>query len=244
MLPDSVRSRSQHLTRAQAVALDAIAGVVVGHINDERVNRPPGASAPVLIQVDGPGHDHLVDTTLRRLVKDGSAQPRTRVWTVVRFDAWQYQRVAPPWWWLLHAVDRQLRIEFRERGRSVHARKAVRDYLWRTAKLLTDLAPVLPLILLALALWYLTGRAPMDQYLKWIVGVLGALTTLGALLWSVGNAVRRLLVASPINAGASSPTNASDGRLPASVLLPDPIGRRSRRCRRQQSGPLPGELRG
>ena len=38
-LPNSDRSRSDHLTAARAVALDAIAGVVAGHVNYELVSR-------------------------------------------------------------------------------------------------------------------------------------------------------------------------------------------------------------
>ena len=61
-------------------------------------------------------------------------------------------------------------------------------------------------MLLAGGLWYVSGL-PTAQFLKWLTGIIGGLATLLALLWSISNAVRRLLVASPVNARRSAPTS-------------------------------------
>ena len=56
---------------------------------------------------------------------------KERPWVVVTFNAWQHQRLAPPWWWLTASLYRQA---FRELwrispGRAVLFR--VREWLWR-----------------------------------------------------------------------------------------------------------------
>jgi hypothetical protein len=224
-LADRRAQPHQALPHAQKAALGAIANVLTTHLEDER-DRSTNAPSPVLIQVDGPGGRDLVDLVAeclreppadqgRRAEADNefagapapADQPPPRAqesaWTVVRFDAWQYQRVAPPWWWLITAVDRQLREDFRQRGASVMRRKRLADYRWRLGQFVRDLVPVLPLVFAALLLWFLTGQAARGQFLQWAAGVIGGLTTLVAFLWSATNAVRRLLIASPANVQAT-----------------------------------------
>jgi KAP-like P-loop domain-containing protein len=213
------------LPHAQEAALGAIANVLIMHLEEER-ERSTHASAPVLIQVDGPGGTDLVEMvadSLRAPPAEGERgnetgdlappaiagdQPARRSphspWNVIRFDAWQYQRVAPPWWWLITALDRQLRAEFRKRGAAVLRRKRLADYRWRLGQFFKDLVPVLPLVFAALALWFMTGELGMGKFLTWFAGVIGGLTTLVAVLWSATNVVRRLLLASPANVQAST----------------------------------------
>ena len=199
MLPNRYGRSYEKLPRANRAALEAVASVIVGHLQAELSMRPSEEAAPLLIQVDGPGDGDLVELVADHL-HEAQANPR---WTVIRFDAWQYQRVKPPWWWLITAVDRQLRLEFNNRGRGVARRKRLLDYLWRVGELLKDLVPILPVIALGAGLWYLTGQLAMDEFLKWAAGVVGAVVALGAAFWSASNALRRLLVASPMNAGAT-----------------------------------------
>jgi hypothetical protein len=198
MLPNRRTDSYQLIPAAQRAALDAIASVVIMHLEDERT-RTSDEVDPVLIQIDGPGDTDLVEVVADRL-------PET-AWTVIRFDAWQYQRLAPPWWWLVNAIDRQLRLQFAARGRSVARRKRFLDYRWRLIHFAKDLLPVLPLVLVAALLWYVSGRLSADEFIKWVVGVIGGLTTLGAFLLSATNGLRRLFVTSPANVKASPPTS-------------------------------------
>ena len=213
------------LPHAQQAALGAIANVLIMHLEEER-ERSTHASAPVLIQVDGPGGTDLVEMVadcLRAHRAEGERgsengdlapsamardQPARRAphspWNVIRFDAWQYQRVDPPWWWLITALDRQLREEFRKRGAPVLRRKRLADYRWRLGQFLKDLVPVLPLVFAAVALWFMTGELEMGKFLTLSAGVIGGLTTLVAVLWSATNVVRRLLLASPANVQATT----------------------------------------
>jgi hypothetical protein len=198
MLPNCQAPGTGDLSDAQKSALDAMASVVVGHLDDELHRRSNESSAPLLIQVDGQNSAQFVGTVSELLADP--AQP----WTIAHFDAWQYQRVKPPWWWLLNAVDQQLRLQYRAQGWRTSARKRARDYGWRASQFVKDLIPMLPLLVIAAALWYVTGGAPMDQFLSWLVGLLGAIATLAALAWTIINVVRRLFVASPLNAGTTT----------------------------------------
>jgi len=214
-------SYQAHLS-AQQTALEAIASVVVMHLERDR-NEATSNAAPVLIQVDGPGNTDVVDMVAASLTnrppdEHGLAveshhrrpnitprvdRPAVR-WGVIRFDAWQFQRVAPPWWWLVTALDRQLREQFQEEGRSVLRRNRRRDYGWRFRHFLGDFRAMAPLLVAAIVLWVISGQLSMGKFLSWAIGVTGGLTTLTALLWSATNVVRRLLIASPANLTAST----------------------------------------
>src|SRR4051812_35150680 len=85
---------------AREAALTAVAGVVAAHLRDEDEHatlRGGDDARPLLVHVDGPGKT----TFLQRLAGelDPQAGKDRAGWTVVSFDAWQHQRVDPPWWW-------------------------------------------------------------------------------------------------------------------------------------------------
>ncbi len=218
----TTRPRPALLSEQETAALDAIASVVIMRLERER-KAPTSGAAPLLIQIDGPGSRDLVEKVAHYLqlpVADGSGsvsdtEPVTgspdvdrpeRAWTVIRFDAWQYQRVAPPWWWLISALDGQLHRQFRECGAAFLARKRLRDYGWRIGQFLKDLLPVMPLVLAALMLWFVSGQLAVSEFLKWAAGLIGGLVTITAFLWSGTNAVRRLLLGSPASEKATTRT--------------------------------------
>jgi hypothetical protein len=229
MLANRATRSYQALPPTQEAALGAIASVVIMHLEDERLR--PTDAAPLLVQVDGPGDAELVDMVAdclreptlaseRTVDVDGALGVQPEVWTVIRFDAWQYQRLAPPWWWLIAALDKQLCETFRKQSPFVRLRKKLLDYGWRIGQFLKDLVPVMPLVFIALALWFASGELAMGEFVKWATGVIGGLATLTVLLWSSTNAVRRLFVASPFNRAttrASDPT--ADLQLRYSFLI-------------------------
>ena len=81
------------------------------------------ASGPFILHLDGAwgsGKSSLLGFVAEELRTPMMAGPDGRVpvpWIVVEFNAWQHQRIAPPWWWLLSAV---------------HVKG--RRWLWRTSK--------------------------------------------------------------------------------------------------------------
>jgi hypothetical protein len=202
--------------------------VLVGHLEYWRSRRSTGdqrASSPVLIQIDGPGRSLFLDKVAGLLDPQACGKPDTPPpengrWTVVRFDAWQYQRVAPPWWWLIKAIDRQLRARVRRfSGRRALWRWRGRDFRWRTSLLARDIAAVAPAVLatvlVAAVAWKLSNKHEIGDLLPWASTAVASLTTLVAFGWSAANALRRhLLVVSP--AGAKAVLHTSD---PMSELM-------------------------
>ena len=65
---------------------------------------------PFILHLDGAwgsGKSSLLGFVAAELREPTMAGPDGRVpvpWIVVEFNAWQHQRIAPPWWWLLSAV--------------------------------------------------------------------------------------------------------------------------------------------
>jgi hypothetical protein len=216
------RGFSSEPTTAENGVIDEISRVLVGHLEFWRSRRRAGdsqASSPVLIQVDGPGRSLFLDTVAGMLDPQGCGTTATPApehgrWTVIRFDAWQFQRVAPPWWWLIKAIDRQLRARvLRFGGRRELWRWRLRDFRWRCSTLLGDIALAVPPILLAAlvagAAWTFSGKDEIAEILQWATTVIAALTAILGLGWSVANALRRhLLIASP--AGAKAVLQTSD----------------------------------
>jgi len=247
----------------QERALEAMASVLYGRLERARAQARPTSDAPatdgapdhaaglrrrkpsdpVMIQLEGPGSDALLDILKSYLLRRKTIDPHpTRIsdpgstgdtrrqpepdrarppWTVVRFDAWRYQRIAPPWWWLVTSIDQQLRKEFVRRGPSVARRKRLLDYRWRLLRFFEDLVPIVPLVAVAVGLWLISGRLSMGGFLKWGTALIGGLTTLGATFWSLANVIRRLFVASPANLGTTRRTSdpMADLRMRYSYLI-------------------------
>jgi hypothetical protein len=219
-------------TAAENAVLDEISRVLAGHLEHWRSRRRGGdreATSPVLIQIDGPGRSLFLDKVAGLLdpkacgVPDapGAAEPpELGRWTVIRFDAWQYQRVAPPWWWLIKTIDQQLR----DRILRVEGRKGLRgwrkrDIVWRGRLLAGDLRAAVPALLIAALLgataWLLSSVDGIVAVLQWAATAVAAVTAVASIGYSAANALRRhLLVASP--AGAKAVLQTSD---PMSELM-------------------------
>ena len=200
-------------TPAETAVLDEFSRVLDGHLEHWRArrrDREPGATSPVLLQIDGPGRSLLLDKVAKRLDADRDGDS----WSVIRFDAWQYQRVPPPWWWLIKSINDQLQ----RRIERVEQRKGLRRWRWRDArwrlKLLTrDLVVALPVLAVAVALafvaWLFSHASGPVEILQWVVTAAAAVTAVVGLGASVTNAIRRhLLVSSP--AGANAVLQTSD----------------------------------
>jgi hypothetical protein len=104
-----------------------------------------------------------------RLPGDGEPEGSGRAWTakqtasqwvVVNFNAWQHQRLDPPWWHLLDAVYRQasdqIRTRFGERWRALWIR--LREALWRAVTGRRDIVTVAGILLLLGSVGYLILR--------------------------------------------------------------------------------------
>ena len=159
----------------------------------------PDADSPVLVHIDGPGRTLFLNMLRTRLRRDER-------WTVVRFDAWQYQRVPPPWWWLIKAIETELR-QVRRGCWVAPLRRRAQDYAMRAWLALKDVLITLPVMLIvagvAVAFWQLSGTSGVLEVLQWTTAALAAVTALVGFGWTATNALRRhLLVSSPLGAAA------------------------------------------
>ncbi len=96
----------------------------------------------------GSGKTSLLNFLSEELKHADSSSP----WVVVNFNAWMYQRLGSPWWWLMQAVFQQgARQLWRiDPWRSVALRS--REFMWRFVR--TGWPPYLTTLLaLALVLW-------------------------------------------------------------------------------------------
>lgn len=205
MFPD----RSSDPTEtARVAAIDAVASVVARHLRHE-VDQPklrdePGE--PLILHVDGPGKSTFLRRIGRQLCQ-GDERPR---WTEIRFDAWQHQRMAPPWWWLIGAFDRQLRQEFRRRGWWVAQRQRLTRFApYRLRRLGPDIALGVTLVGLLIAAWWLSDMTTAAKTLGTIAGIVGAIAGLGTFGFALVNSTRRrVLSRAPL--GASSLLRTTD----------------------------------
>jgi hypothetical protein len=191
--------------QARQAALDAIATVVAEHLRDE--DRDPklrgNRDLPLLVHVDGAGKSTFLETLAGQL-DPGARNAASTGWSAVRFDAWQHQRVAPPWWWLINTLDRGLRKRFRQHSRRLWLRKRIADIVgFRMRRFLADAVWVLPgIAVLGIAFW-LSDMSTLAKVFGALAGVIGGLSALLALAVSAANALRRhLLARSPLGARA------------------------------------------
>jgi hypothetical protein len=191
--------------QARQAALDAVATVVAEHLRDE--DRDPklrgDPTLPLLVHVDGPGKSTFLETLADQL-DYGARSTANTGWSAIRFDAWQHQRVAPPWWWLINTLDRGLRRRFRQHSRRLWFRKRFADIVgFRTRRFLADAVWVLPgIVVLGIAIW-LSDMSTLGKVISALAGVVGGVAALFAFAVSVVNALRRqLLSQSPRGAKA------------------------------------------
>jgi hypothetical protein len=207
----------QASSTSRDAALNALGGVLVDHLRKLQVvssattsglhqPRPGEAAPPILINLDGPGGCDLLDRIAPELRTEGSNGGMP--WTVVRFDAWQYQRVQPPWWWLVEAFDRQVRADLAPRGWAIRVRERLRRLVWQSARVARDPWVVALFFLLAISGGILLSLNDTSAALKTTATLAASLTTVGALLLAIVNAFRRQVLMS--SRGQNAILRASD----------------------------------
>jgi hypothetical protein len=186
-------------TPAENAVLEAMSSVVVKHLRNTENAGGDGDTPPVLIQVDGPGRTQLLRKLAHKLDphapgRAAHAPQASNEWTAVSFDAWKHQRLAPPWWWLMNALDKQIRARSKRLGPRQWLRQRSQDMGWRLVHLAKDLSWVLPGALLVLMGWLLWEETMLPA-LGWLLGAAGGVSAVVALVASFGNALRRHLLA-------------------------------------------------
>src|SRR4051794_2072302 len=205
-VPDVVHEGADDPSQqAREAALTAVATVVAEHLRDEDSDPKlrDDRALPLIVHVHGPGKTTFLET-LSRGLDFGARSSDPDSWTTIRFDAWQHQRVAPPWWWLINALDRELRVRFRMHSVRRWLRKRAADLVvFRLWRFLHDAFWIIPGIVGLYVAGHLWDMSAILKVLGGLVGAAGGVTALLALVASVGNALRRhLLAQSPRGAAA------------------------------------------
>ncbi|MDQ6773794.1 MAG: KAP family NTPase, partial [Candidatus Dormibacteraeota bacterium] len=106
-----------------------------------------------MIHIHGPwgsGKTTLINLLRKELEDPDHGEAK---WVTVTFNAWQHQRIAPPWWWLMSSVYR--------RGLKRHPITFwVRDYLWRFRVGFSPYLVILVVAVVALSLSWVFGWLP------------------------------------------------------------------------------------
>lgn len=82
-----------------------------------------------LVHVHGPWG--IGKTSLLNFLRNELREPDPTPWVVVTFNAWQHQRLAPPWWWLMSSLYYRGFQELWRISRWEALRFGAREWLWR-----------------------------------------------------------------------------------------------------------------
>lgn len=159
-------------TRSQEpIQWPALAEIVGIHMDEQAQDQSRNA---FVLQLDGSGKTSLLDALERYLVDEAQED-----WIVVRFSAWEYQRVAPPWWWLIAAIDRQGVDALSPRARW---RFRLADMWWHLHRAKLDWL-VAGLLAVALVAWALIAFVEVPSGLiHWMTTAVGVVAPLVAVI--------------------------------------------------------------
>jgi hypothetical protein len=183
---DTVPTHTDNPATVDALRREGFARVLASRIRAMRAQEVAAAKGTefpngraFLVHLDGPWGSGK--TWLLNFLGDALRNPRPDEgdpWVVVTFNAWQHQRIVPPWWWLMSTVAQQGGRALAEISKPRALWFRVREALWRAS-------PALPWLAIPLALGALIAGL-------WIFGVLGSLGATGEWLGAAGTAVTLL----------------------------------------------------
>jgi KAP family P-loop domain/TIR domain len=209
---ETVPTHTDNPARVDELNREGVARILARRLRDtytseeaaaEATRDPEAASGrSFLVHVQGPwgvGKTSLLNFLRTELHKtDAGAKP----WVVVTFNAWQHQRLAPPWWWLMTAVYMQ---GFQELWR-VSRRRAVwfrlREWLWRLKGGWPGIVALLVGAIVLVVVWRAGffhdlrggGDTVSSATVKGIVAGVAALLTPLLVIWGVVRSAGRWLL--------------------------------------------------
>jgi len=183
---------------------EGIARILARRIRDTRASErgavdpefPRGRS--FLVHVHGPWG--VGKTSLLNFLR-AELRSEPEPWVVVTFNAWQHQRLAPPWWWLLTCLYEQGAQELER----VSWRRAVtfrcREWLWRLRGSWQGVLMIAAAALILVVSWRVgsfdalsSGRLLSGETLKALVFGAAAILTPLLTVWGVAHGVGRWLM--------------------------------------------------
>jgi hypothetical protein len=228
---ETVPTHTDNPARVDELNREGVARILARRLRDTYANENAAAETPgdgdstrgrsFLVHVHGPwgvGKTSLLNFLRDELhKKEAGNEPQANQWVVVTFNAWQHQRLAPPWWWLMTAVYTQGFHELWRISRWRALRFRAREWLWR----LRGGWPGLLALLFAAALLVLIWRAGFFRELSsgktvsfatvkaLVVGVAALLTPL-LIIWGVARSLGRWLLTASARGARLYMTHARD----------------------------------
>jgi KAP family P-loop domain len=107
-------------------------------------------------------------TSMLNFVAAHLAKPDPQPWIVVTFNAWQHQRIMPPWWWLMRTVHQEGFRSLWRMNKVQAAKFRLRELIWRAqAGWFWWLLALVGLVILAVVFFTRAYRHP-DTVQKWL----------------------------------------------------------------------------
>jgi hypothetical protein len=177
---DSVPTLADHPAQVDKLRRKAFAQALAMRVGRMRSEDDQSS---FMLNIHGPwgsGKTSLLNFLSQELKRDLSP------WVVVNFNAWRYQRIGPPWWWLITSVFRQgiyqlitiqrnnsVKLLLRDWVRAILL--MVREYTWRFLKAGRALY-LLALALIFGAIWLigsteLFGGNPQQENSNWVMAI-------------------------------------------------------------------------
>jgi hypothetical protein len=92
-------------------------------------------------------------------------------WIVVPFNAWQQQRIDPPWWALLQTVCRSSKAQLLQRSPVRAVTLHLREKIWRVTTMRRDVIAIAALVILLAGAGYVVVGVYERGILSWLKGV-------------------------------------------------------------------------
>jgi KAP family P-loop domain len=226
--PDSVDMLTDQPADVDLLGRQVVAEVIarrIRTIRQEEVKRQAVARAgershagPFLLHLFGPWG--VGKTSLLRFIRAELTPPRDAdrprpdpkapdaPWIVIDFNAWQHQRIVPPWWWLMNALFRQGSTELRHIDKRRWVRLRWWDLRWRGQGALPGLLLAAVGVAVAMLVWRsgsidTKGWAEVFKGMGAVAAAISGVIALGlTALGGLQALSRSLLVGSPRAAGA------------------------------------------
>lgn len=211
------KNLSDSPSETDALSRDALAKYLASrlrYIYDNEISKAPktsqkpdgkkvGKGPAFFVHIDGSwgsGKSTLM-TFLRNALLDDSKDPDSGVnktpWIIVEFNAWESQRLDPPWWFLMNAVYRKMFSFLRGRNPLRAFRLWVSEGLWRLNTGTNNVwAGLITVLLLAATVYIAVSRNDVNVLNKewWKELPLASLITFIGFLWSLTKVLRDSLV--------------------------------------------------
>ena len=205
---ESVPTHTDNPATVDELNREGVARILARRIRDMRDHEVAAADATgdrryprgrsFLVHLNGPWGSGK--TSLLNFLRNELHKHEPDPWIVVTFNAWQHQRLAPPWWWLMGSLYHDGYDELRRISWWHALLFRGREWLWRLKGGWQGLVMVAAAATFLVVLWradffhsFDTGKALSFETVKAIVVGVAAILAPFVAIWGVGRSAGRWL---------------------------------------------------